>query len=141
MIHAFVPRSLRFNELGSFHPPRNYLCCISCRTTTIPSIKEPVKLIQIIGLAIEVPSRNSLIKGCGRYIHIYLIIRLHTLHRKAIVPIPLSFSLAVFHRLILYDFISKMFPLYNPCNLYTCISSVVALAFVVILLSVFSQNS
>jgi len=114
---------------------------IPCRTRTIPSIKEPVKLMQIIGLAIEVLSRNTPIKGCGRYVHIYLIIQLHTLHRKAIVPIPLSFSLAVFHRPIMYDFIPKMFPLYNSCNIYTCISSVVTRAFLVILLSVFSQNS
>jgi len=113
---------------------------IPCRTTTISSIKEPVKLMQIIGLAIEIPSRNTPIKGCGRYVHIYLIIQLHTLHRKAIVPIPLSFSLAVFHRPIMYDFIPKMFPLYNSCNIYTCISSVVTRAFLVILLSVFSQN-
>jgi hypothetical protein len=98
-------------------------------------------LMQIIGLAIEVPSRNSLTKGCGRYIHNYLIIQLHTLHRKAIVLIPLSFSLTVFHSPIMYDFIPKMFSLYNSCNIYTCIPSVVTLAFAVILLSVSCLNS
>jgi hypothetical protein len=89
------------------------------------SIKVPVKLMQIIGLAIEVPSRNSLRKGCGRYVHVYLIIHLHTLHRKAIVPIPLSFSLAVFLGPIMHDFIPKMIPPYNSCNIYACISSIV----------------
>ena len=68
---------------------------IPCRTTTIASIQEPVKLMQIIGLAIDVPSRNSVSKGCGRYVHVYLIIRLYTFHIKAIVLNPLSFSLAV----------------------------------------------
>ena len=115
--------------------------CIPCRTTIMPSIKEPVKLMQIIGLAIEVPSRNSLSKDCGRCVHNYLIIQLLTLHRKAIVPIPLLFSLAVFHSPIIYDFIPKLFPLYNSCNIYTRISSVVTRAFVVILLLVFCQNS
>jgi hypothetical protein len=115
--------------------------CIPCRSTTIPSIKVLVKLMQIIGLAIEVPSRNSLTKICGRYIHIYLIIQPHTLHRKAIVLIPLSFSLTVFHSPILYDFIPKMLSLYHSCNIYTCISSIVILAFAVILLSFFCENS
>ena len=105
--------------------------CTPCRTTTKPSIKEPVTLMQIIGLAIEVASRNSLSKGCGRYVYIYLIIQLLTLHRKAIAPIPLSFSLAVFHSPIIYDFIPKNFSLYNSCNIYTCISSIVTRAFVV----------
>jgi hypothetical protein len=104
-------------------------------------------LTQIIGLAIEVSSMNSLTKGCGRYIHLYLIIQLHTLHRKAIVLIPLSFSLTVFYSPIMYGFIPKMFSLYNSCNIYiyiyiyTCIFSAVTLAFAVILLSVFRQNS
>lgn len=134
-----VPCALMNSVVFTLHAT---ICdCIPRHATTIPSIKESVKLMQIIGLATEFPSRNFLSKVCGRYVHIYLIVQLLTLHRKAILPIPLSFSLALFHSPIIYDFIPKMFPLYNSCNTYTCISSVVTQAFVVILLSVFCQNS
>jgi hypothetical protein len=116
---------VRFNELGVSTLHTTICNFIPCRTTNIASIKVPVKLMQIIGLAIEILSRNSLSKGCVRYVHIYPIIHVHTLHRKAIIPIPLSFSHAVFLGPIMYDFIPKMIPLYNSCNKYACISSIV----------------